>query len=276
MAKKAIHSTSNFTHQLTIGTVLENKQIVSDVFKIRIHHPEIAYNAQPGQFVNIRVTNSIVPLLRRPFSFYQVNQNEGWFEILFKVVGTGTECLSRYQVGTEIDFIGPLGNSFSIPPGINHAVLIAGGLGIAPLNFLSQSLLRKNVRNSLFWGNSTESLFAAQQSFLDRFDKYFLSTDDGSKGFHGTVTQLFEKKLEQFENQGVHLFACGPTPMLKKLKEIALSYQMPCQVSLETIMACGIGVCMGCSIPVAGADNKYYYVCKNGPVFKVEEIDLNG
>ena len=226
-------------------------------------------------FVNIKISDNFTPLLRRPFSIHRVHRNEGWFEILFQVIGKGTELLADFALDYELDILGPLGNQFSIPPGINHALFVAGGLGIAPFIFLSQQLLENNMSLTLFYGNKSEKDFCCLDDFDSLDVPYVLATEDGSRGFEGKVTDLFLAKNEI--GDGIHpvVYACGPKPMLQKIKEIAGQFQFPCQLSLETIMACGFGVCLGCIVNSTSPAEPYKYVCKDGPVFYSDEIDLS-
>lgn len=265
----------NLAH-LSTGYLIQKKQIGPNFIKLRIEHYETAQKSLPGQFINIQVADNIIPLLRRPFSINSVNREEGWFEVLFNVIGDGTKILANKEIGAEIDFLGPLGNTFKIPENFEHAVLIAGGLGIAPFEFLSQYLKLKKKHITLFWGNQSQEYFAYFKNFEALVDEYFFATDDGSIGFKGTVAELFLNKIQKSEGESVLIYACGPNPMLKKIQEIVGNKKIACQVSLETKMACGFGVCMGCNIKSAQSNTSYFYVCQDGPVFNIEDIEISG
>jgi dihydroorotate dehydrogenase electron transfer subunit len=256
---------------------IENE--ATDIFRLRLLNPEIATHAKPGQFINIRVREEIVPLLRRPFSICQVNRDEGWIEILFGVVGKGTELLSLTTAGDNLDILGPLGRSFEIPSDLELGLLIAGGLGLAPLLFLCQEIAAQKIQTIFFYGAKTQKECCSLEEFTPSFTQTHIATDDGSFGQKGLVTDSLEDFLESSKkiNSNLELFSCGPAPMLKKVQELARKYQLECQLSLETIMACGMGICMGCAVEVNSKkdDRKYHLVCKDGPVFKAEEVVLN-
>ncbi len=240
---------------------------------MRIANEEIVDLIQPGQFINIRVADSFSPLLRRPFSVFRVNKGENWFEILFQIIGKGTQLLADTQIGAEVDLLGPLGNGFVIPKKLDFAVLVAGGLGIAPLLVLTQELKKTNIPTILFWGNRTKDAFTIVSDFEKLGVKVFLATDDGSFGFNGTVTELLNTTVENIKKSTVEIFTCGPNPMLKTLKKISINNNIPCQISLETQMACGFGVCMGCNVTSKMDSEQYKYVCQHGPVFDSWEIE---
>lgn len=245
------------------------------ILKLRILNPDLVSFSFPGQFVNIKVSENYVPLLRRPFSIHQVNQSDGWFEILVQVIGTGTELLAATKIGDELDVLGPLGNHFSRSKEYQRAILIAGGLGIAPLLFLAQTLTRQQLATTLFYGNRSKLAFCCLDDFTNLGVPYFLATEDGSLGFKGKVSDLLLSKQELLRNSTSIIYACGPIPMLQKIKEITAQFNIPCQISLETMMACGFGVCLGCVVNSVSFVELYRYVCKEGPVFYANEIDLN-
>ncbi|MCD4665503.1 MAG: dihydroorotate dehydrogenase electron transfer subunit [Bacteroidales bacterium] len=191
------------------------------------------------------------------------------------MLGKGTEMLADYNSGDKIDFLGPLGNGFSIPERLDYAILIAGGLGVAPLLFLSQELSSQKIATTLFCGNRTKETFVCTKEFDELGVNHFFATDDGSSGFKGTVTELFQKEINNFKNSAAQIYACGPNPMLQKIKQIAQQYNMECQMSLETKMACGFGTCMGCNVNSTSPTELFKYVCKDGPVFNSKEIELS-
>lgn len=249
--------------------------LTPNIVRLRIADHYLASNALPGQFVNIKVSENNIPLLRRPFSFHRINPKNGWIEILFKAIGMGTELLARYEIGDEIDLLGPLGNSFHLPGHGDHAILIAGGLGIAPLLFWAEKLVQQKVPISLLYGNKSNDAFCCLPDFEELGISYLLATDDGSAGFAGTVTELFLAKKEIHHQSRIQIFACGPNPMLQQVKQIAHEFHLPCQVSLETMMACGFGVCLGCVVKSTSPTAPFKYVCKDGPVFNSSEIDFS-
>jgi len=275
MIEKTFGSLPNSVPKILKGKLIDKVWFTPKIVRLKIANHDLANFSQPGQFVNVKVTDNYMPLLRRPFSIHGVNRQEKWFEILLQVIGKGTELLSKYQIGKDLDIFGPLGNSFSLPVRSNHAILIAGGLGIAPLLFLAKELTHKNFSVTLFWGNKTKEAFCSLEDFEELGLCYFLATEDGSLGFEGKITELVELKKENFQKSNSVIYACGPNPMLQKIKEFAHQSQIPCQVSLETIMACGFGVCLGCNVTSTNISEVYKYVCKDGPVFYSSEIDLS-
>ncbi len=261
--------------QLSTGRILHQEKIAANLYKLRIRHEKIAGYSLPGQFINLQVTENIVPLLRRPFSLNNVNRTAGWFELLFNVVGAGTKILAGQKSGSEINFLGPLGNNFDTNGNFSQAVLIAGGMGIAPFEFLAHELKLQQKRVVLFWGNRNPDIFSYYSNLAPLVDEVFFATDNGATGFKGTVIELFQQDKEAIENSTSRIFACGPNPMLKKIQQIASHQKLDCQISLETRMACGFGACLGCNVKAAHADGSYRYVCIDGPVFKVEEIEIS-
>jgi dihydroorotate dehydrogenase electron transfer subunit len=268
------HPQSSF--KILKSRLIEKNWLTPTVVRLKFANHYLADNTHAGQFINIKVSNNYIPLLRRPFSIHRVNREQQWFEILFQVIGKGTELLANHEVGENLDLLGPLGNYFTIPQNCNHAVLIAGGLGIAPLLFLAQELTSQNIQVDLFFGNRSKQNFCCLQDFEALGVAYYLATEDGSLGFKGTVIDLLEARQENIRGEKIALYACGPNPMLQKVKEIANQSQLHCQISLETMMACGFGVCLGCVVNATSKFDPYKYVCKDGPVFNASEIDLSG
>lgn len=262
-------------HECTIRDVAE---LTSNIFRIRFESESISNHSRPGQFINIKVSHDLNPLWRRPFSIHDVNHGENVVDILFKVIGQGTESMSQMQAAQNLNFIGPLGNSFDLPEdGVENAIIIAGGIGIAPFMLLCRLLKEKNASVHLFWGGRDESDFYLLEEFKRMGAILHLSTDDGSVGYKGFVTSLFEKEMQDVLKSDVKnmIYACGPNPMLHGISEIAKRIDVPCQISLETLMACGLGACLGCGVKRRKEEISYYYVCKDGPVFYSDEVDLS-
>lgn len=257
--------------------VLKNEFVATNTIRMRLANSDITQTARPGHFVNIRVRNELTPLLRRPFSLHRINQTRGWLEILFDIRGKGTEILSQIQPGTEISVLGPLGQPFKIQPGLKYAMLIGGGLGIAPLLFLAEWLRERHIETHCFYGVRAKSFFCTIEDFEARGVQMHLATDDGSVGHAGFVTDLFVSQFnpEKFSEKSCSIFACGPPVMLRKVQEFGLSHDIETQLSLESMMGCGFGVCVGCAVPAKNPVNeneKYKLVCQHGPVFHAEEV----
>ncbi len=227
--------------------------------------------AKPGQFVMLRIGTTSNPLLRRPFSLLGLIREDDrvtGIEILYKVVGKGTRLLSDAREGDRLSVIGPLGNAFLIPDDCRRLVLVAGGVGVPPIRFLAQSLVDRGEaldRCMVFiGGRGRDDLVCLGEFDLPGF-LMDISTDDGSQGHHGVVTQSLKRALDQEPADLV--CACGPLPMLKAVAEIAGERDTACQVSIEAMMACGMGACLGCAVKVADDADRYRHVCMDGPVF---------
>lgn len=253
--------------------IIEQTWLNETYFKIRILAADIAQNAYPGQFVNVRANETYDPLLRRPLSIYLANPEESWVELLIKRVGRGTDLLSRLKVGDQIDVLGPLGRGFDIET-VETALLVGGGVGIAPLVFLTRELSLFAKEIYFFQGFRNEKEICCLDDLASMDVSPVVATDDGSYGKKGLVTDAVREFLRSSGNQsGIELFACGPQPMLKEACNMADIYHLNWQFSLETRMACGIGACMGCAIPSFDGED-YKLVCKDGPVFRNHEVLL--
>ncbi len=228
---------------------------------------EIARSTMPGQFVNIRVHGGSDPLLRRPFSVSRVIGEH--VEILFNVVGAGTDILSRKKPGDTINVLGPLGVPYGTKGNFKNALLVAGGLGVAPMPILTEQLTSLGKHVDTFLGART-----ALHLITDHLVNIHAATDDGSKGFHGNVVRLVEQYLKEHPVMESKIFACGPTRMLKALSTFAIGAGLECEVSLEGEMACGVGICQGCPVERVGGAKKYALVCTDGPAFQCQDVTL--
>ncbi len=251
--------------------ILSNENVAQDIFLLRLLSPELSAGAVPGQFLMVRVNDSIDPVLRRPFSICGTEE-EGIVKILYKVIGRGTEFLSMKKAGEHISILGPLGKGFRIHHGPNNSILVAGGIGIAPLLFLSHYI--DSTETNLLTGFRT-SREIVDPVLTGNNIVSEIATDDGTMGFKGVVTDMLYKKLEKNIFKETRIYACGPLPMLKSVARISSEFKIPCQVSMETFMACGLGVCQGCVVRYDTSKNEvpYLHVCKEGPVFDINEID---
>lgn len=234
--------------------------------------------AHPGQFLMVRLEGQTSPLLRRPFSIHQVIMDKGritGFEILYKVVGEGTGLLARAGQGDGIDVLGPLGKSFTIHPGHESLFCVAGGIGVAPFLFLAARMAAAGLdmsRVSLFLGGRTQYDLLCVQDFDAMGLRLKLTTDDGSRGRQGLVTGLLPEAIRA--SRPDMLYACGPLPMLREVMAIADARDLPCQVSIETMMACGMGACLGCAVEGKNQADTYWHACLDGPVFDANDIVL--
>ncbi len=250
------------------STVTARESLAGDVYRLTVQAPRIAAAAQPGQFVMVRAGDTLDPLLRRPLSIHQV-LSDGRLRLLFKVVGKGTGLLAGLGPGLKIDLIGPLGRGFNLVP-TGSACLIGGGMGMAPLYFLAQRLLRvkrgQGDDQILLGARNRAELELPAAEFSGLGYPLHLATDDGSLGHHGLVPDLLDDVLPSVSQ----VYVCGPYPMMRMVALKCRTAGVACQVSLETHMACGLGVCLGCAVAVAGGG--YKHVCKDGPVFAANEV----
>jgi len=224
--------------------------------------PEIARIARPGQFIMIRCAGET--FLRRPLSIFRLSADKTCLAFLFAVVGQGTTWLANARPGDKLDLRGPLGNGFSIDREIKNAVLIAGGLGLAPLGFLGDELAALGVRVSFMYGAASAHLLCPDY-LLPEVTERVIATNDGSCGRQGFITSF----LPEYLTSEASLFACGPTPMYRSLARQNILQNRGTEVSLEVRMACGLGVCYGCSV---NTHQGLKQVCKHGPVFKLNDV----
>ncbi|HWJ04037.1 MAG TPA: dihydroorotate dehydrogenase electron transfer subunit [Verrucomicrobiae bacterium] len=261
-----------------LGKVLSNEKTGPEQFLMVIHVPELAGQAKPGQFVHVRVNDVSDPLLRRPVSLYDIDRNAGTVSLLYQVVGRGTELLSGIPAGAEVDVMGPLGNGFWIPEGIQKVLVVGGGIGNAPLFPLVRELKFRGVEQTVLLGGRTADLVAGLEGFKSLGVTVETATDDGSIGRKGFVTQLAEDIITL--NKHDYFFACGPGPMLKQLIYVTGRHGIRGQVSLEERMGCGVGACLACVCKIkAETDDSgwdYKKVCVDGPVFEAGEVIIDG
>ncbi|MGA9116639.1 MAG: dihydroorotate dehydrogenase electron transfer subunit [Bacteroidota bacterium] len=245
-----------------------NIHVAPNIRLLSFESEEISSAYRPGRFVNIRVGTGTDPLLRRPFSISRV---EGaCVEILFSIVGRATGSLGSAREGDTLDVLGPLGNPFHLEgEDFSAALLVAGGMGVAPMPGVARALtaLGKEVRS--FVGARSSSWLVTRHLPGVR-----TATDDGSAGFHGSVVDLLEDALGGGPIGATRIFGCGPTPMLRSLAAWALERDLPCEVSLEGAMGCGFGICQGCPVELAGDQRKFALMCTDGPAFDVRRIRL--
>lgn len=251
------------------ATVLENRKIGPASFLLTFRSRQIARSARPGQFVQVRVEDGFSPLLRRPFGVHCTKKDR--VEILFEVVGRATEILSGKRPGDRIGVIGPLGRGFDARPVRGQQpVIVAGGIGIAPLFLLAKNLCAGNAPAPLVLLGAKKATGLLREKELRKLGcAVKAATDDGSKGFRGFVTQLLEQVLSGGRSGFGPVYGCGPTAMLRELCRIAAQRRLACQVSLHEHLACGFGACQGCAVNTRSG---YRRVCREGPVFDAQEI----
>jgi dihydroorotate dehydrogenase electron transfer subunit len=234
----------------------------------------------------LQVRDGMDPLLRRPFSFHRIHAGEGTVDLLYRVVGRGTMMLSKCRPGDRLNLMGPLGNGFTLPGAGGGAVLVvAGGIGVAPLLELVARLapaLPKAEQGAgvhLFYGARTAAELLPRREFKDLGATVYFSTDDGTYGFNGYVTRLLAETVERERLSPAILYACGPLAMQYHVSRWAIANGVPAELSLESLMACGVGACLGCALPAPsprGAGfppERYVHVCKDGPIFPPGAIE---
>ena len=246
----------------SLSPVISNTEVMPGVYLIWLECPWIASAASPGQFVMVRCGEDTV--LCRPLSIHQVDNSKTNLALLFKVVGKGTLWLSERQAGDKIDLFGPLGNGFSIHPASHNLLLMAGGIGIAPLYFLAQEAVSQGCSVRLLYGAPTATQLYPSR-FISSEIELITATEDGTAGKKGMITDL----LPDFTDWADQILACGPALMYNTMTDQPLLKTKLVQISLEMRMGCGLGVCYGCTIKTKGGLKQ---VCKDGPVFDLDDI----
>lgn len=248
--------------------ILYHRQLGKNYYILRLFAPEIARWAQPGQFVMLRVAEGRDPFLRRPFSLARIfppgiegknKQKEGQVEIWYQVKGRGTYLMSKFRVGERIDILGPLGQGFWLEENFKKVILVGGGIGLAPLIAWAEKiqgekkkrkLAAEDLRVLFFLGGKSREEILGWRELKELKIEPQIITEDGSWGKSGLVTDLLESELMTGQNECTGIYACGPEAMLAKVAQIAEQFDLPCQVLLESRLACGIGACLGCAVKV--------------------------
>jgi len=256
-----------------LAELLEKQKIANGIFKYRVKSPDIANEAKPGQFLEIKVSETEDPFLRRPISIYNINKERGEVEFIFQVKGKGTELLSKIEIGARIDIMGPLGYGTYTVKEYNNVAIIGGGIGIYPLYELTKELKGKANLN-VYLGFRDKSLVTCEKEFEEiGLNKLVVTTDDGSYKEKGFAIDFMKKDIE--EHKVDMIFACGPLPMLKAIRKYSIENDIPCQISLEERMGCGIGACLGCAVKIiSGTEPRFGHVCKEGPVFNAKNVEI--
>ena len=247
--------------------LIKKEQLKPDIFKFSMSAKEIVDIAKPGQFIEIRVTEGIDPFLRRPISIYNMDKENGILEIIFRVQGRGTEILSRKKEKDTVDIVGPLGYGTFKFEGYKNIAILGGGIGVFPLYELAKNA-SKNITVNTYLGFRNKEAVLLEEEFKKVSNKLVITTDDGSYKIHGFAINELKKDLK--ENKIDAIFACGPLPLLKSAQSLAKETNIPCQISLEEKMGCGLGVCLGCAVEVVTGG--YEHVCKQGPVFDSNKV----
>lgn len=227
--------------------------------------PDIARTARPGQFVELKLTDTYDPFLRRPISIFDADGSQS-FSLLVRTVGRGTAAMTGWKVGTEADVLGPLGNGFSWKPEVRDCVLVAGGIGLAPMAFLAKQLLTEGKYVRLVFSPHRDAELLKALPFQEQLGIAF---SENRTALPVVLTAILRHGVDA-------VFSCGPEGLLETVAEYAAEYHAPCQLSVERRMACGIGICLGCAIAIRTEQGMTYKkVCKDGPVFQAEEVVFN-
>jgi dihydroorotate dehydrogenase electron transfer subunit len=274
------------------ATVVENVRLARDTYRIRLQAPELARRIAPGQFLMLRLAGGSDPLLGRPLALYDTWCNEAGeplgVDVVYLVVGRMTSRLAQVRAGEVIETWGPLGNGFSTAP-VDHLIMVAGGIGQTPFLALGREALGgrdygnegrrplRTKRATLCYGVRTLDLLAGVDDFRAAGIDVRISSDDGSVGRHGLVTETLSELLDEataIAGQSIRIACCGPERMMEAVAHLAHERSVPCEVSLETPMACGIGICFSCVVKVRQPDGEWDYkrTCVEGPVFSAEKI----
>jgi len=268
--------------------VVENVRLARDTYRVRFLCPTLARRIVPGQFLMLRLAGCNDPLLGRPLALYDTvldsRGNPVGVDVVYLVLGKMTGRLAHYLPGQKLDVWGPLGNGFP-PQETEHLVMVAGGIGQTPFPALAREHLGNRTygdparkvaripRVTLCYGARTKDYLAGVEDFQRLGVDVRLSTDDGSAGHHGLVTDVLAEVLDA--SPAARIVCCGPERMMEAVAHLAAKRRVPCQVSLETPMACGIGICFSCVAKVRDADGEWDYkrTCVEGPVFDAERIE---
>jgi dihydroorotate dehydrogenase electron transfer subunit len=262
------------------GRVNANRRLISEHYLMTVTLSDFFPEPLPGQFIMVRLKEREEPFLGRPFSLYHYEHHGDRVsvQILYRVVGKGTRLLSELKRGGVLEIFGPHGHPFDIAPRADNVILISGGVGVAPISYLA-SYYKKNVNDTgvkilCYLGATTADHLLGLDSLREACSSVKISTDDGSVGYHGMITELFAHEQLSYRPDRSVIYACGPWSMLERLSEILRDHPVPCQVLLEQRMACGVGACLGCVTEkkAAAGENPYVRVCKEGPVFNIEDI----
>lgn len=245
--------------------VIDNRNIVSNYFLLRLKLAKPMGSVKPGQFVMLRVPDKNI-FLRRPFSIFDYGRDT--ITIMYRVVGKGTEALSRAGKSEKTLVLGPLGNGFTLTKR-DASVVITGGIGVAGVHLLIKSL---EHNASIFYGCSNKEELAIIEDIMG-FNPA-IATLDGSEGFQGDVVTLFQKQMKTFKGKNIEVFTCGPEGMVKNIRKQISKWETPCQVLVEERMACGFGLCFGCVVKTFDENEPYKRACKEGPVFDLWQISL--
>jgi dihydroorotate dehydrogenase electron transfer subunit len=278
--------------------IVSNKRMTENCWRVVLDTPQISSKVKPGQFVHVRIGGENGPLFRRPFSVFRrvpLKENRLGIEIVYKVIGTGSRVMTGLRKGDTLDIIGPLGRGFDLDRSKSIHVVVAGGTGAACLFLLAEEISKAGLPLKVLLGADTKASVLLKKEYASLNGEVMVSTDDGTYGFHGFVTQMLDRGFQEGNiSTDCAIYSSGPEPMLKALAPVCQKYRIPAQVSVERHMMCGIGACLACVCKVdpnhiwknrdlgsshiqSVPDSEFGYalVCKDGPVFSMNEVILD-
>ncbi len=256
--------------------LVEKQVFTGDTFQLTFESSGLAASLEPGNFIHIKTTRFLDPLFRRAMSIHSKSATR--FSVFFRVVGRGTRLMSEIDEGELVDVVGPLGNTFTLPNPDETAVMVAGGTGMPPMYFLARKLLDNAIlpKEQIVFlcgvSSSRDKPIVDHPKSLNI--KLGISSDDGSIGHKGFVTELLEQELRIRDIDKLRVYSCGPEQMLSEVARLCLEYGAACQVSLEGDMPCGVGTCLGCVRESRDNPEEFHRVCKEGPVFDIREVKI--
>jgi len=245
-------------------TVVGNRKLAESFFVIKVSSSDGLPEIKPGQFVQALVTESPATFLRRPLSVHDVDTRENTISLLVQIAGPGTERLSRLRPGEKLNLVYPLGNSFTLPDSGEKVLLTGGGCGMAPLLYLGRKISESGVRPQFALGFRNRSRILGHDEFKE-LGPVYISTEDGSEGHRGFVTDIPAFRDEAWDR----IYCCGPEPMMKAVAAACRRRDIFCEVSLENLMACGLGICLCCVVPTTSGN---LCSCTDGPVFNINDL----
>ena len=255
----------------TAARIVSKREVAPGHFEMRLLPENGAARVTPGQFLHLWLPNRTDPLLRRPYTVYRTH--EDGFDILFQVVGRGSRLLAQLDVGASVRVVWPLGGGFVLPPAGSTALVVGGGGGMASLYLLIERLANASVPTQVLLGTRSRDYVLCRSEIEALGVPLHIATDDGSEGYHGFVTELAGDVLAAEAGAAPHVYACGPTPMMRALTNVVTEHAAPTQVALENRMGCALGVCLGCVVPIKTDEEvSYQRVCTEGPVFDAQDV----
>ena len=254
------------------GRIVLNKQIAQDIYWMSINAPEIAAAARPGQFVQLQVYgHPSVQFLRMPFAVYDASPVMSAVDICYQVVGEGTRQLSQLAASEFVDIVGPIGNGWTIPDETKRALLVSGGVGAPALNLLGRAMATRNIKVDAVMGATSAAKLACREhiecSVKPSGGTMYITTDDGTEGTKGFVNSVSDTLIASGDYD--YVAVCGPLPMERAVVKTAIEHNVSCEVSMEKLMACGVGACLGCVVETVNGRRR---CCVDGPVFKASEV----